>query len=86
MNAKTNKPIDKKNLRALFTNMSGEKYQAIRDAYYKAIEGLHTLASELEIADLEFNVEGSPTALLDEHYIACEALGVMRRSRLGKVL
>ncbi len=39
-------------LRAAFKTMSGDEYQTIREAYYKAVEGLRALADALEqVAD-----------------------------------
>jgi len=40
-------------LRDAFRKMNPHQAQEIRDAFYKAIEGLHTLAEMLEIADAE---------------------------------
>jgi len=47
------------------------KHGTIREAYYKAVEGLSTLAETLEVADVEL---GSPHdhALIEEHLIACQ--------------
>jgi hypothetical protein len=71
-------------LRQIFKAMDAHKAQEIRDAYYKAIEGLMTLSETLEIADAEQTQTAGP--LLDEHFNAIEALTAMRRSRLGAVL
>jgi hypothetical protein len=71
-------------LRDAFRKMDPYQAQEIRDAYYKAIEGLHTLAEMLEIADA--NQETTAGPLLTEHFYACEALDAMRRSLLGKIL
>ena len=38
-------------LRTIFRNMDAHEAQEIREAYYKAVEGLRTLADALEIAD-----------------------------------
>ena len=38
-------------LRGIFKSMDAHQAQEIRDAYYKAVEGLRTLADALEIAD-----------------------------------
>lgn len=65
--------------------MDAHRAQAIREAYYKAVEGLSTLAESLEIADAEM---GSPHdhALTEEHLIACQAIDAMKASLLGRVL
>lgn len=73
-----------KALRDIFRSMDGNKAQEIREAYYKAVEGLRTLADALEIADAD--QPDSPGTLLNEHLYACEALDAMRNSRLGAVL
>ena len=68
------------NLRQIFRTMDAHQAQEIRDAYYKAMEGLRTLATALEIAD----AQQTPTAgsLLDEHLKAVQALEAMKASRL----
>jgi hypothetical protein len=71
-------------LRDAFRKMDPHQAQEIRDAYYQAIEGLHTLAEMLEIADATQETTAGP--LLTEHFYACEALDAMRRSLLGKIL
>ncbi|MBL8808734.1 MAG: hypothetical protein JNM43_01040 [Planctomycetaceae bacterium] len=70
------------NLRDAFRTMNGDDYQTIREAYYKAVEGLRSLADALEQA------AGSDEAdpLLAEHVVACEALTAMDRSQLGRIL
>ncbi len=74
-----------KALRETFRAMNADHAQRIRDAYYKAAEGLQTLADMLEIADAE--MPGSPNdQLMAEHFLACEALTTMRKSELGRVL
>ena len=40
-------------LRQIFKAMDAHQAQEIREAYYKAIEGLMTLAETLEIADAQ---------------------------------
>ncbi len=74
-----------KQLRDLFKNMDPSQYQEIREAYYKAVEGLSALAEALEIADAEM---GSPHdhALIEEHLIACQAIDATRASLLGRIL
>ena len=71
-------------LRQIFKTMDGNQAQEIRDAYYKAVEGLMTLTEALEIADAQQTPTAGP--LLDEHFIACEALEAFRKSRLGVIL
>lgn len=73
-----------KQLRDLFKNMDPSQYQEIREAYYKAVEGLQTLAEALEIADARQTETAGP--LLDEHFIALEAVDAMNKSDLGAVL
>ena len=67
-------------LRQTFRSMDPHHAQEIRDAYYKAVEGLRTLATALEMADAELSEPGGP--LIVEHLIACEALAAMDQSRL----
>ncbi len=71
-------------LKAIFRTMDAHRAQEIREAYYKAVEGLQTLAEALEIAD----AKQSPTAgpLLDEHFIAIEAVEAISKSLLGRIL
>jgi len=71
-------------LRQIFKGMEAHQAQEIREAYYKAVEGLQALAEALEIADAEQTNSAGP--LLDEHFIAIEAVETMNRSRLGSVL
>lgn len=73
------------NLRDIFRSMDAHQAQEIREAYYKAIEGLSSLAETLEIADAEM---GSPHdyALIEEHLIACQAIDAMKASLLGRIL
>ena len=71
-------------LRDAFRTMEPHQAQEIREAYYKAIEGLRTLADALEIADAQQPQTAGP--LLTEHLYACEALDAMRNSMLGKIL
>ncbi len=82
-NANDSKNIDA-TLRQIFKAMDAHQAQEIRDAYYKAIEGLMTLKDTLEIADAQQPQTAGP--LLDEHFYAIEALAAMKRSRLGAVL
>jgi hypothetical protein len=80
-----NKTEREQNLRNIFRTMDAHKAQEIREAYYKAVEGLSVLAETLEIADAEM---GSPHdhALIEEHLIACQAIDAMKRSLLGRIL
>ncbi len=71
-------------LRQIFRTMDGNRAQEIREAYYKAVEGLMTLARELEMADAD--IPESPTPLLDEHMYAVAALEAMKHSKLGAIL
>lgn len=64
--------------------MDGNRAQEIREAYYKAIEGLMTLARELELADAD--LADSPTPLLDEHTYAVTVLEAMKHSQQGAML
>ena len=72
-------------LRDIFRRMSAADAQQIREAYYKAVEGLRSLADALEAADLEL---GGPAdnVLIGEHLLACEGLAAMSKSELGRVL
>ena len=80
-----NKPAAERTLCEIFRTMDAHRAQAIREAYYKAVEGLSTLAESLEIADAEM---GSPHdhALIHEHLIACQAMDAMKASLLGRIL
>jgi hypothetical protein len=71
-------------LREIFTKMDAHQAQEIRDAYYKAVEGLYALAETLEIADAQQTPTAGP--LLEEHYLAVAAIDAMKKSRLGAVL
>ncbi len=74
-----------KALRETFRNMNADHAQQIRDAYYKAVEGLQTLSDMLELADAEMPVPTNEL-LIGEHLLACEAMTTMRKSELGRVL
>ena len=50
-------------LRNTFRTMDADHAQRIRDAYYKAVEGLRTLADTLEIADAEMPGPRCATAI-----------------------
>jgi hypothetical protein len=74
-----------RNLRDIFRMLDANRAQAIREAYYKAVEGLSALAETLEIADVE--VRGiHDHALIDEHLIACQAIDAIKASLLGRIL
>jgi hypothetical protein len=78
-------PSTEQSLRETFRNMNAADYQRIRDAYYKATEGLQSLADALELADA--NMPGPANELLiGEHLLACEALTTIKKSELGRVL
>jgi len=73
------------NLREIFSQLDANRAQTIRECYYKAVEALRCLAESLELADLK--VPGNHEhVLIYEHVIACEAIGAMDLSLLGKVL
>lgn len=80
-----NKKTREQDLRDIFRNMDADRAQEIREAYYKAVEGLSVLAETLEITDAEM---GSPHdhALIEEHLIACQAIDAMKKSLLGRIL
>lgn len=80
-----NKTTREQNLRDIFRTMDAHRAQEIRETYYKAVEGLSSLAESLEIADAEM---GSPHdhALIEEHLIACQAVEAMKASLLGRIL
>ena len=78
------KKANEKILRDAFRTMDPHQAQEIREAYYKAIEGLMTLAETLEIADAQQTPSAGP--LLTEHFNAVQALDAMKNSRLGKIL
>ena len=72
-------------LREAFRTMDPHRAQEIREAYYKAVEGLHTLAESLEVADIGVG-ETNEHALIEEHLIACAAIDAMKHSLLGRIL
>lgn len=67
----------KDELRDTFHSMDPYRAQEIREAYYKAIEGLSTLAELLGAED---------SVLAREQALAQEALELMRQTHLGRVL
>lgn len=72
-------------LRDAFQKMDPNQYQEIRESYYKAVEGLQTLAQSLEFADIGVG-DMNDHVLIEEHLIAVEAIHVMNRSLLGRIL
>lgn len=72
-------------LRDAFRAMDPHQAQEIREAYYKAVEGLHTLAETLEVADIGVG-ETNDHALIEEHLIASTAIEAMNHSLLGRIL
>ncbi|MBU6240083.1 MAG: hypothetical protein KGQ51_19890 [Planctomycetes bacterium] len=78
------KNANEKFLREAFRTMDPHQAQEIREAYYKAVEGIHALAELLEIADAQQPQTAGP--LITEHLLACEAIDAMRKSLLGKIL
>jgi hypothetical protein len=71
-------------LRDAFRTMEPHQAQEIREAYYKAVEGLRTLADMLEVADANQPQTAGP--LLIEHFHAIGAIDAMKGSLLGKIL
>ena len=69
-------------LRTAMQKLTPEAHQRIREAYYKMMEGLHALAEATE--ELAGDSETDP--LLIEHMMACAAIEVLRKSRLGAVV
>ncbi len=78
------KKANEKILRDAFRTMDPHQAQEIREAYYKAVEGIYALAELLEIADAQQPQTAGP--LLTEHLLACEAIDAMKKSQLGKIL
>lgn len=84
MTGNKNKTQHETRLRAAFQTMNGNDYQTVREAYYKAVEGLRALADALEQVAGPTGEEVDP--LLAEHLIACSALNAMDSSELGRIL
>ena len=84
MTTKKNSDLETR-LREAFRTMDPHRAQEIREAYYKAVEGLHTLAESLEIADIGIG-ETNGHALIEEHLNACMAIDAMKNSLLGRIL
>jgi hypothetical protein len=72
-------------LRDAFRQMDADQAQEIRQAYYKAVEGLRSLADALEIADAKSPGPASEL-LIGEHLLACQAIDAMNKSLLGRIL
>jgi hypothetical protein len=72
-------------LRQAFRTMNPDAAQDIREAYYKAVEGLRTLADGLEIEDAK-NPGPASASLMHEHLLACQAIEAMDGSVLGRIL
>ena len=72
-------------LREIFRTMNADDAQRIREAYYKVVEGLRMLADTLEQADARMTPPANEL-LMREHFLACDALSIMRKSELGRVL
>ncbi len=72
-------------LRDAIREINPQQARAIRDAYYKAVEGLQALTTILEITDLE-NGDRNDHALLQEHLLACEAMETMGKNLLGRIV
>jgi hypothetical protein len=72
-------------LRDAFRTMDAHQAQEIRESYYKAVEGLRSLADSLEIADAK-NPGPASDHLIGEHLLACEAMEAMSKSLLGRIL
>ena len=79
------KNTNEKILRDTFRSMDGNVAQEIREAYYKAVEGLRSLADALEVEDAK-NPGPASALMIEEHLIACEAIDAMKRSLLGRLL
>ncbi len=72
-------------LRDTFRKMDAHQAQEIREAYYKAVEGLRSLADALETADAK-NPGPASDLMMGEHLLACEAIEAMNKSLLGRIL
>ncbi len=72
-------------LRETFRKMDAHQAQAIREAYYKAVEGLRSLADALEIADAR-NPGPASDLMIGEHLLAREAIDTMNKGLLGRIL
>jgi hypothetical protein len=68
-----------------FQSMNPQRAQGIRQAYYDACAGLQNLVTALEIADSECSTPETDE-LLSEHLLAAQALQIMSKSQLGRLL
>ena len=59
------------------------RYHEIRAAYYKAAEGLRSLADALEQADLTAGPHGP---LIDAHLRVCRAIEALAETNLGQIV
>ena len=81
-----------KTLLSEIRKLSPEIAEKIRQAYYKAAEGLNDLVALTEQADLEIALSESRDTsdddlpLIGEHLVFCRALEIFNESKLGKVL
>ena len=73
-----------KALREIFRNMDADKAQEIRQAYYRVAENLYFLAEALETEDANQPETAGP--LLEEHFLAVQAIDAIKQSVLGAVL
>lgn len=73
----------KTKLKPALAALSPARFAAVREAYFKAAEGLRTLAAELEHADADL-LARSGSELLNEHLLIAEALEIFDRSQLGR--
>jgi hypothetical protein len=71
-------------LRAIFKAMDPYRANEIRESFQEAMSGLEWLARLLEAADADQSPSGG--VLLNEHFLAVQALEAMKKSRLGAVL
>ncbi|MFN5976105.1 MAG: hypothetical protein ACK48U_16790 [Planctomyces sp.] len=69
-------------LRNALKALSPEAFQEIREAYYKAMEGLNNLAQALE----QHAGTSETDPLLREHMIAANSLSGMDLSQLGRIV
>lgn len=79
---RTSNPGHTNELRTAMQALRPEAYQRIREAHYKAMEGLYALAEATE--ELAGDAEADP--LLIEHLMAVAAIEALRNSKLGAVV
>ena len=70
-------------IKALVSQLSGDRANEIRTAYYQAAAGLAKLAAELEKADADL---GGETELLTEHYRIAKIEEIFNRCPFGRIL